>query len=48
VIRIEDEGTTAFSDLKVGQKVEAKYDGITKNALKLTIDTDKEEHEDND
>ncbi len=48
VIRIEDERTAAFSDLKVGQKIEAKYDVSTMNAVKLAIDTDEEDHEDND
>ncbi len=48
VIRIEDEGTAAFSDLKVGQKIEAEYDVNSMKAVKLTIDTDEEDHEDND
>jgi hypothetical protein len=48
VIWIEDDGTAAFPDLKVGQKVEAKYDVSAKNAVKLDIDTGEKGHEDKD
>jgi hypothetical protein len=40
VIRNEDKGTAAFIDLKTGQKIEATYDLNTKNAIKLTVETD--------
>lgn len=42
-IRIEDSGTAAFSDLKVGQEVEVKYDVTTKNALRINVDEDEED-----
>lgn len=44
-IRIEDSGTAAFSDLKVGQEVEIKYDVTTKNALRINVDEDEAEDE---
>ena len=44
-IRIEDEGTATFSDLKVGQKVEAKYDVTSKNALRINVELEGEEDE---
>jgi len=43
VIRIEDERTAAFTDLQVGQKVEAEYNVSTMDALKLKVDNDKDE-----
>jgi Cu/Ag efflux protein CusF len=36
-IRMQDKGTAAFSDLKVGQSVETKYDVTTKTALRVNI-----------
>ncbi len=45
-IIIEDKGTATFSDLQVGQKVEAKYDVTTKNALKIKVDIDVDSEED--
>jgi hypothetical protein len=42
-IRIEDKRTAVFSDLNVGQKIEAEYDVSTNNALKFKLDVDKEE-----
>jgi hypothetical protein len=38
-------GTTALSDLKVGQKVEAKYDIASLKALKLKIDFENKQRE---
>jgi uncharacterized lipoprotein YehR (DUF1307 family) len=40
VIRIEDRGAANFTDLQVGQKVEAKYDVTTLNAVKITVEYD--------
>lgn len=44
-IRIEDKGIASFSHLKVGQKVEAKYDVASLEALKIKVDDDEEEGE---
>jgi hypothetical protein len=38
VIKFEDNLTAAYSDLKVNQKVEVKYDISTKNALRINVD----------
>ncbi|MFA4835774.1 MAG: hypothetical protein WC749_06890, partial [Dehalococcoidia bacterium] len=45
VIRIEDKGTTAFSDLHVGQKVEANYDVTSKKALRINVNMNVNEEE---
>lgn len=37
-IRVEDKGTATFADLKVGQRVEVKYDVATNTAIKLTAE----------
>ena len=37
-IRVEDRGTATFADLKVGQRVEVRYDVATKTAIKLTAE----------
>jgi hypothetical protein len=47
-IRIEDHRTAAFSDIQVGQKIEAKYDKSNMNALRLVIEVKEDEHEDED
>jgi len=39
-IRVEDKGTTTFADLKVGQRVEVRYDVATKTAIKLTVENE--------
>lgn len=44
-IRVEDKGTATFADLKVGQRIEARYDTATKIAIKLMVENDGEGHE---
>ncbi len=39
IIRVEDKGPAILSGLKTGEKIEAKYDVGTKNALKLNVET---------
>lgn len=51
MIRIEDKRTAALSDIKVGQKIQARYDKSNMNALKLAIensDGDSKDNEDRD
>ncbi len=43
-IRIEEKGTATFSDLKVGQRIEARYDVATLTAIKLTAENTGEEN----
>ena len=43
-IRIEDKRTATFADLKVGQRVEVRYDVATKTAIKLSAEDDEEDH----
>jgi Cu/Ag efflux protein CusF len=43
MIRIEDGGTVTFTDLRVGQKVEAKYDVASENVLRISVETDEED-----
>jgi hypothetical protein len=45
VIRIEDGGAVNFTDLQVGQQVEAKYDVTSLKALKIEIEDDENEGE---
>jgi len=47
-IRIEDHRTAAFTDIQVGQKIEARYDKSNMNALRLAIEAKEDEHEDED
>jgi hypothetical protein len=42
-IKINDKGTDSFSDLKLGQKVEAKYDVTSKKALRINVNIHKNE-----
>jgi hypothetical protein len=46
VIKIEDKGTAAISDLIVGQKVEAKYDVKSMKALRITVNINEEDDKD--
>jgi hypothetical protein len=48
IIRVEDKGPAAFSDLQAGQSVEAKYDVSSLKALKLTVDIETEEDNDSE
>jgi Cu/Ag efflux protein CusF len=47
-IRIEDKRTAAFTDIKVGDKIEASYEKGSLNALKITVQgrEDKNQHDD--
>jgi hypothetical protein len=46
IIRIQGKATSTFSDLKVGQRIEVKYDVATGNALRINVNTGyKVEHE---
>jgi Cu/Ag efflux protein CusF len=45
IIRIEDKGTAALSELKAGQKIEAKYDVSTMEALKLNVENGDDEQD---
>ncbi len=42
-IRVEEKGTATFADLKVGQRIEAKYDVATMTAIKLKVEDEEEE-----
>jgi len=42
-IRINTKGTDTFSDLKVGQQVEAKYDVASQKALRINVNIHKNE-----
>ena len=43
-IRVGDNSSAVLGDLKVGQEAEAKYDVSTMTALKITVDTEEEDH----
>ena len=43
IIRINEKGTDTFSDLKVGQQVEAKYDVTSQKALRINVNIHKNE-----
>jgi hypothetical protein len=47
-ISIGDKGASKFSDLKVGQKVEAKYDLSSLKASRITIDLNEENNQNQD
>jgi cold shock CspA family protein len=48
LIRIEDKGTAGFSELQKGQRVEATYDADSLTALKLKVNIDENEIDDDD
>ena len=44
-IRVQDKGTATFTNLKVGQRVEVRYDVATKTAIKLTAENTGKDNE---